>query len=107
MNLNASACEKAKEICCNLDVWGILVTIILQDAPFFCFRLIIIIHYRLVNSMNLFCTAKNTLVITLQVCQSTFHSSVFNGLRLMHILSILTRSVCKEKDQSIFVCIHL
>ena len=83
MNLNASACEKAKEICCNLDVWGILVTIILQDAPFFCFRLIIIIHYRLVNSMNLFCTAKNTLVITLQVCQSTFHNSVFNGLRLM------------------------
>ena len=67
MNLNASACEKAKEICCNLDVWGILVTVILQDAPFFVFRLIIIIHYRLVNSMNLFCTAKNTLVITLQV----------------------------------------
>ena len=30
MNLNASACEKAKEICCNLDVWGILVTVILQ-----------------------------------------------------------------------------
>ena len=30
MNLDASACEKAKEICCNLDVWGILVTVILQ-----------------------------------------------------------------------------
>ena len=70
MNLDASACEKAKEICCNLDVWGILVTIILQDAPFFVFRLIIIIHYRLINSMNLFCTAKNTLVITLQVVPS-------------------------------------
>ena len=40
---------------------------ILQDAPFFVFRLIIIIHYRLINSMNLFCTAKNTLVITLQI----------------------------------------
>ena len=31
------------------------------------FRLIIIIHYRLISSMNLFCTAKNTLVITLQI----------------------------------------
>lgn len=34
INLNASACEKAKEICCNLDVWGILVTVILQVEIF-------------------------------------------------------------------------
>ena len=34
MNLNASACEKAKEICCNLDVWGILVTVILQVCTY-------------------------------------------------------------------------
>ena len=34
INLNASACEKAKEICCNLDVWGILVTVILQVGIF-------------------------------------------------------------------------
>ena len=27
---NATACEKAKEICCNADVWGILINIILQ-----------------------------------------------------------------------------
>ena len=81
MNLDASCCDKTKEICCNLDVWGILITVILQvflkfvrktllefqDAPFFAFRLVIIIHYRLISSMNLFCTAKNTLVITLQV----------------------------------------
>ena len=81
MNLDASCCDKTKEICCNLDVWGILITVIsqvflkfvrktlleFQDAPFFAFRLVIIIHYRLISSMNLFCTAKNTLVITLQV----------------------------------------
>ena len=82
MNLDASCWDKTKEICCNLDVWGILVTVILQvaflanscvqtntiqDAPFFAFRLVIILHYRLISSMNLFCTAKNTLVITLQV----------------------------------------
>ena len=30
MKLDASCIDKAKEICCNLDVWGILVTVILQ-----------------------------------------------------------------------------
>ena len=28
--MNTSACEKAKQICCNVDVWGILINIILQ-----------------------------------------------------------------------------
>ncbi len=30
MKLNASFCEKAKDVCCNVDVWGILINIILQ-----------------------------------------------------------------------------
>ena len=30
MDMNLSACEKAKQICCNVDVWGILINIILQ-----------------------------------------------------------------------------
>ena len=40
---------------------------ILQDAPFFVFRVILITYYRLISSMNIFCTMKNTLVIALQV----------------------------------------
>jgi len=61
----ASGCEKAKEIYCN--VWAILVNVILQDAPFFVFRVMLITYYELISSMNLFCTAKNTLVIILQI----------------------------------------
>ncbi|XP_023337543.1 uncharacterized protein LOC111708415 [Eurytemora carolleeae] len=66
IDLNASACEKAKQICCNVDVWGILINIILQDAPFFVFRLLLITYYKLISYMNIFFICKNTLVITLQ-----------------------------------------
>ena len=59
--------EKAKEVCCNLDVWGILINIILQDAPFFVFRLLIIAYWRVISYMNIFFTCKNTLVILLQL----------------------------------------
>eukprot|EP00095_Tigriopus_kingsejongensis_P008487 maker-scaffold18_size714446-snap-gene-5.17 protein:Tk08487 transcript:maker-scaffold18_size714446-snap-gene-5.17-mRNA-1 annotation:"hypothetical protein DAPPUDRAFT_55716" len=58
--------ERAKEICCSIDVWGILINIILQDAPFFVFRVMLIAYYRLISYMNIFFTCKNTLVITLQ-----------------------------------------
>ena len=61
------ALEKAKEVCCNLDVWGILINIILQDAPFFIFRSMILGYWRVISPMNIFFTIKNTLVITLQV----------------------------------------
>lgn len=53
--------------CCSIDTWGITLNILLQDAPFLAFRLIIIIHYRIVSYMNIFFTCKNTLVILLQL----------------------------------------
>ena len=28
--MNTTFCEKAKDVCCNVDVWGILINIILQ-----------------------------------------------------------------------------
>lgn len=40
---------------------------ILQDGPFLSFRLILIVHYRIVSYMNIFFTCKNTLVILLQL----------------------------------------
>lgn len=39
----------------------------MQDGPFLAFRLILIIHYRIVSYMNIFFTCKNTLVILLQL----------------------------------------
>ncbi|CAO1397833.1 unnamed protein product [Diamesa hyperborea] len=55
------------ECCCSIDIWGIAFNIILQDAPFLTFRLLIIIHYQIISYMNVFFTCKNTLVILLQL----------------------------------------
>ena len=64
---NPTRLQRAKEICCSIDVWEVLINIILQDAPFFVFRLLLITYYKLISYMNIFFTCKNTLVITLQV----------------------------------------
>ncbi|XP_011306880.1 transmembrane protein 26 [Fopius arisanus] len=53
--------------CCSIDVWAIALNMILQDAPFLAFRLLIIIHFKIVSYMNIFFTCKNTLVILLQL----------------------------------------
>lgn len=44
--------------CCGIDAWGIALNIILQDAPFLTFRLLIIIHYKIISYMNVFFTCK-------------------------------------------------
>lgn len=84
-----NCCHTAKNVCCSVDVWSILINIILQDAPFFIFRLLLILHYKIISETNIFFTCKvswkadhlnnhhyvtnniscvfqNTLVITLQ-----------------------------------------
>ncbi|XP_077998823.1 transmembrane protein 26-like [Glandiceps talaboti] len=53
--------------CLENDVWGIVVTLLLQDGPFLLFRLILIIKYSVVTHMNIFFTIKNILIIILQV----------------------------------------
>ncbi|CAG9855945.1 unnamed protein product [Phyllotreta striolata] len=53
--------------CCNIDVCSILLNITLQDLPYLAFRLLLIMHYKIVTYMNIFFTCKNTLVICLQV----------------------------------------
>ncbi|CAG0881726.1 unnamed protein product [Darwinula stevensoni] len=63
---NVTRTRTVKKICCSLDVWSVLINIILQDAPFLVFRLLLIFYYNLVTYMNIFFTAKNTLVIVLQ-----------------------------------------
>ncbi|KAJ9575636.1 hypothetical protein L9F63_007497 [Diploptera punctata] len=46
---------------------AILLNILLQDAPFLGFRLLLIIQFRIISYMNVFFTCKNTLVILLQL----------------------------------------
>ncbi|XP_076812319.1 uncharacterized protein LOC143459181 [Clavelina lepadiformis] len=48
------------------DLWGILVTMMLQDMPFLAFRLYVIIVYEQVHQMMVFFTGKNVLVVCLQ-----------------------------------------
>uniref|UniRef100_A0A336M1F4 CSON007663 protein n=1 Tax=Culicoides sonorensis TaxID=179676 RepID=A0A336M1F4_CULSO len=59
--------ECCGKYCCGIDAWGIALNILLQDAPFLAFRLLIIIHYKIISYMNVFFTCKNTLVILLQL----------------------------------------
>ncbi len=53
-----NCCHTAKNVCCSVDVWSILINIILQDAPFFIFRLLLILHYKIISETNIFFTCK-------------------------------------------------
>ena len=51
--------------CCNPELYGILISILLQDLPFLCIRLMLIFKYHVVSYTNMFFTSKNSLVIIL------------------------------------------
>ena len=58
---------KQKKGCCAADVYGILISILLQDLPFLVLRLLLIFKYRVLSYTNMFFTSKNTLVIILLI----------------------------------------
>lgn len=53
--------------CCNPELYGILTSIMLQDLPFLCVRLMLIFWYHVVSYTNMFFTSKNSLVIILLI----------------------------------------
>ncbi|GFO36048.1 transmembrane protein [Plakobranchus ocellatus] len=55
------------DTCCNPDVYGILISICLQDLPFLVLRLILIFKYFVLSYTNMFFTCKNTIVIILLI----------------------------------------
>ncbi|XP_045162299.2 transmembrane protein 26-like [Mercenaria mercenaria] len=55
----------SKRGCCHADVFGILISIILQDLPFLVLRMLLIFKYNVLSYTNMFFTSKNTLVIAL------------------------------------------
>ncbi|XP_071147486.1 transmembrane protein 26-like isoform X1 [Mytilus edulis] len=58
--------DKAQKTgCCAADVYGIFISIILQDAPFLVLRLLLIFKYGVLSYTNMFFTSKNSLVIVL------------------------------------------
>ena len=58
---------EADNSCCTPDVYGIIISIFMQDAPFLVLRLMLIFHYGVVSYTNMFFTCKNTLVIALLI----------------------------------------
>lgn len=54
-------------LCCRTASLAIITTIILQDGPFLVLRMLLIVKYNVVSYTNIFFTAKNTLVIVLQL----------------------------------------
>ena len=58
-------------LCCETEIWSLLITVVLQDAPFLCMRLYVLVRYSVINYNILFFTAKNALVILLQVYRIT------------------------------------
>ncbi|XP_050083383.1 LOW QUALITY PROTEIN: uncharacterized protein LOC126569989 [Anopheles aquasalis] len=68
--------------CCNIDVWGIALNILLQDAPFLTFRLLIIVHYKIITYMNIFFTCEHCLPIELVAPLSILPAFVSSQVRL-------------------------
>ncbi|CAF0886551.1 unnamed protein product, partial [Didymodactylos carnosus] len=59
-------------VCCSpSDFWGMLMSLLLQDMPFFCFRAILIFHYHILSYSSVFFTCKNGLIIILQCYRIT------------------------------------
>ena len=56
-----------KDGCCHADVFGILISMLLQDLPFLVLRMILIFHFHVLSYTNTFFTFKNSLVIALLV----------------------------------------
>ncbi|XP_076472640.1 transmembrane protein 26-like [Babylonia areolata] len=59
--------EKKGAGCCSPDVYGIIISILLQDAPFLVLRMLLIFKYDVLSYTNMFFTSKNTIVIVLLI----------------------------------------
>jgi hypothetical protein len=69
--------------CCTPDVYGIIISIMMQDAPFLVLRMLLIFKYGVLSYTNMFFTCKNTLVcmlltyrlsvIQLERCNERYH----------------------------------
>jgi hypothetical protein len=55
-----------KSFCNPSDFWGMLISLFLQDIPFFSFRAVLIFHYHILSYSTVFFTSKNGLIIILQ-----------------------------------------
>ena len=52
--------------CCENEIWALMMSVVLQDAPFLVMRLYLMVQYSAINQMMLFFTCKNIMVVLLQ-----------------------------------------
>ncbi|XP_053306286.1 transmembrane protein 26 [Spea bombifrons] len=72
-NIGCQPTKSSKRPVCLLlhrysaDLWNIGISLLIQDGPFFICRLILMAHFDVINQMLVFFTAKNILVVLLQL----------------------------------------
>ncbi|XP_072018184.1 transmembrane protein 26-like [Amphiura filiformis] len=52
--------------CCESELWSLILTVLLQDGPFFTMRLYVMLKFQIINQLMLFFVIKNALVIGIQ-----------------------------------------
>ncbi|MED6254533.1 hypothetical protein ATANTOWER_028630 [Ataeniobius toweri] len=53
--------------CCSNEIWSLLLTVGLQDAPFLVYRLYLMIKEQVQNQLMIFFTCKNMLIVLLEL----------------------------------------
>ncbi|XP_072019612.1 transmembrane protein 26-like [Amphiura filiformis] len=53
--------------CCENEIWALIITMCLQDAPYLAMRLYLIVDLRVINQMMIFFTVKNSILVILQL----------------------------------------
>lgn len=53
--------------CCSNEIWSLLLTVGLQDAPFLVYRLFLMIKEQVQNQLMIFFTCKNILIVLLEL----------------------------------------
>ncbi|KAK2897895.1 transmembrane protein 26 [Channa argus] len=53
--------------CCSSEVWSLLLTVGLQDAPFLLYRLYLMVQENVLNQLMIFFTCKNILIVLLEL----------------------------------------
>ncbi|XP_072030764.1 uncharacterized protein [Amphiura filiformis] len=92
LSLTATKNKSSKKSCFSpclffeTEMWSIVVTTLMQDAPFLSMRLYFMIHSESVNQASLFFTCKNALLLMIQT------------YRIIIILSIHCKSNAKKND---------
>ncbi|KAL4221501.1 hypothetical protein ACF0H5_019758 [Mactra antiquata] len=91
-----------KNVCCNGDVFGILISILLQDLPFLVLRMMLIFKYNVLSYTNMFFTSKNSLVIALLAYRLVALFLNRNGLVKEVSIDTIYSEVSEIPEKSVF-----